>query len=284
MYGREARSVYNEGVDGFGDDFYAHFNQKVLKDKWSEYKDLWAPENPDNYVMGSSVLWQSYEAKTPTSFPEVPWAMDVAGEHSSINGEWFWEFSSDDLHQIDDAEEIRDHLFKAIYGAFYNAKKEEKYSCHAMEWMSYLLGKRESRRLIGDYIYSFEDVKKSTKPEDAVAKGKRHVDVHYQQNIIDPAVPDFISDALYYHSPEYYIPYRSLYSKNISNLFMAGRNFSCTHIGLGGPRVMNTTAQMGCAVGYAASVCHKHKLLPRDVYKKHLHELIMLIEESDDEN
>jgi hypothetical protein len=97
-------------------------------------------------------------------------------------------------------------------------------------------------------------------------------------NLLDQDNPDFISEAMFYKTGQYSIPYRSLYSKNISNLFMAGRNFSCSHVGLGGPRVMRTTGQMGAAVGLAASVCKKHSANPRDVYTSHLDEYLELIE------
>ncbi len=281
MYGREAAERFGESIDTFAYPFHVHFREEELAQKWVDYKHLWVPEEPDNRVMGSSVLWRSNQADTVSSFPKVPWAMDVAEDHVAAEGEWYWEFSSDDLHQIDDAEIIRDHLFKAIYGSFYNAKQKTEYRYHKLEWVSYLLGKRESRRLVGDYIFTFNDARKGTCFDDAVAKGARNIDVHYQQNLLDSSIPDFISDALYYQPEEYFVPYRSLYSKNIKNLFMAGRNFSCSHVGLGGPRVMHTTAQMGCAVGYAASVCYKHHVLPRDVYSDYMKDLLTLIEESD---
>jgi hypothetical protein len=83
---------------------------------------------------------------------------------------------------------------------------------------------------------------------------------------------------MFYKTGQYSIPYRSLYSKNIGNLFMAGRNFSCSHVGLGGPRVMRTTGQMGAAVGLAASICKKYNASPRDVYTTHLQEYLELIE------
>ena len=59
---------------------------------------------------------------------------------------------------------------------------------------------------------------------------------------------------------------------------MAGRNFSCSHIGLGGPRVMLTTGQMGAVVGLAAAICNKYKVNPREVYTNHLQEYLDLIE------
>jgi hypothetical protein len=171
-------------------------------------------------------------------------------------------------------------MFKAIYGSFSNAKQNPANASLKLEWVSYLLGKRESRRLVGDYIYTFNDAKEMRELNDAVVMEKRAIDVHYQQNLTDSTKPDFLSEALYYSVDHYYIPYRSLYSKNIKNLFMAGRCFSCSHIGLGGPRVMNTTGQMGAAVGYASSLCVKHKTNPRGIYNLHLDDLIGLIENS----
>jgi len=228
--------------------------------------------------MGASLLWRTSKTDVPVDFPRVPWAMEVAKDHAATGGTWKWEFSKNNLHQVDDAEQIRDHMFRAIYGSFYNARQKPENAHVELEWISYLIGKRESRRLVGDYIYSFNDVKKNTRFKDAVAKGKRPVDIHYQQWLKDSSKVDFLSEALFYPVEEYYIPYRSLYSKNIANLFMAGRCFSCTHIGLGGPRVMNTTGQMGIAVGYAASLCKKYRVNPRNIYELHMEELGGLVQ------
>jgi hypothetical protein len=101
--------------------------------------------------------------------------------------------------------------------------------------------------------------------------------MHYRQDTKDASKPDFLAEAMFYNADRYYIPYRSLYSKDITNLFMAGRCFSCTHIGLGGPRVMRTTGQMGAAVGYAASLCNHYRCSPREIYKKHLEEYMELV-------
>ncbi len=257
MYGRESVNKFGEA--------------------WQKHGELWSPEEPDNFVMGASILWRSFESDEDYNFPKVPWAMDIVNEYAAKNGEWQWEFSRNDLNQVDDAEMIRDHLLKGIYGSFYNEKQNPGNSKLKLEWVSYLVGKRESRRLVGDHIYTFNDAKNSVKFPDSVVVEEREVDVHYQQNLIDPEKPDFLSEALFYKTERYYVPYRSLYSKNITNLFMAGRNFSCSHIGLGGPRVMRTTGQMGAAVGYAASLCKKYNVDPRAIYEKYLHEYMNLI-------
>jgi len=257
LYGREDSTMYGENLPGYG--------------------ELWSPATADKRVMGASVLWRTVDAGKPVPFPEVPWAMDVAGNYSATSGTWKWEFSRNDFHQVDSAEIIRDHMLQAIYGSFYNAKKDPANANMALEWVSSLVGKRESRRLVGDYIYTFRDEKNMTEFPDAVVMEQRNIDVHYQQDLKDPKQPDFLSEAIYYKVDHYYIPYRSLYSRNINNLFMAGRCFSCSHVGLGGPRVMNTTGQMGVVVGYAASICRKYSTTPRGVYQDHLNELLKLV-------
>ncbi len=260
MYGRESTSTFDEN--------------------WEKYGELWSPQKADNRIMGSSVLWRTKDKGKEVSFPEVPWALEVAGKYSATMGTWNWEFSRDDVHQIEDAEMIRDHMFRAIYGSFYNAKQKPENARIDLEWVSYLVGKRESRRLVGDYIYTFNDARLMREFPDGVIKEIRAVDVHYQQNLLDPEKPDFLSEANYYRVDFYILPYRTLYSKNIKNMFMAGRCFSCSHLGLGGPRVMNTTGQMGVVTGYAASLCNKYKINPREIYFSHMDELKELIKDT----
>ena len=257
-YGRESKNEYGED--------------------WPEHGELWSPEKPDNRVMGSSLLWYSKKKFFASSFPDVPWAMDVAGDHAALKGEWFWEYSDNDKHMIDDGEEIRDHMLRAIYGSFANAKKDPKNNKYKLDWVCFINGKRESRRLVGDYIYTFKDEKNGTRFEDEVVEEIREVDVHYK-NAETGSKYDFLSTALYYNAPRYYVPFRCLYSKNIENLMMAGRCFSCSHVGLGGPRVMRTCGQMGIAVGYASSLCKQYDTNPRGVYKDHLNELKKLIKQ-----
>lgn len=255
-YGREARGEFGES--------------------WDKHGELWSPEKADNRVMGASVLWNSERTHERSSFPAVPWAMPVAKKHDAIQGEWYWEYSSNELHQIHDAEKIRDHILRAIYGSFANAKRHPKNATVALKWVAHIAGKRESRRLMGDHIYTMGDMAESREFPDAVVEEKRAIDAHYQTNLTGAPV-DFLSEALFYRTKMYYIPFRSLYSRNITNLMMAGRCFSCSHIGLCGPRVMNTCGQMGMATGYAAALCKQHDATPREVGKQHLKELRRLV-------
>ena len=252
-YGREAHTEFGEA--------------------WAKYGDLWSPKTPDNRVLGTSVLWNSEQTGERSDFPDVPWAIPVAKGNSAIAGEWYWEYSAQDLHQIKDAERIRDHMLRAIYGSFANAKKHTKNATVALKWVAYVAGKRESRRLMGDYVYTFDDMIQRRQFPDTVVTERRVVDVHYQRALTGSEY-DFLSEAMYRKTDgDYYVPFRCLYSRNIANLMMAGRCFSCSHVGLGGPRVMRTLGQMGVATGLAAALCKKHGVMPRGVYDKHMEEL-----------
>ena len=253
-YGRESRHDFDEG--------------------WSEFGELWSPERPDTWTMGASVLWNSHEVADPVPFPDVPWAKPVARDHAAVDGEWQWEFARPDLDQIRDAEAIRDHMLRAIYGSFANAKRAEpeKYARRALAWVGYIAGKRESRRLMGDHLYTLQDIVSNRNFPDTVVEEVRDVDVHYQRWLKGYPV-DYISEAMFKKVGRYYVPFRCLYSKDVDNLMMAGRNFSCTHVALGGPRVQKTTAQMGIATGYAAALCKQHGKTPRQVGQDHIREL-----------
>jgi len=256
-YGRESKHEFGEG--------------------WDRYGERWSPDEADNKILGSSIIWNSERGTQRSLFPAVPWAVPVAKDHEAINGDWYWEYSADHLNQVNDAEQIRDHLLRAIFGAFSNAKRHPKNATVQLKWVAFVAGKRESRRLMGDYIYTMQDATEHRDFPDTVVEEKRALDGHYQRS--DTGSPyDFLSNAMFLRLEKaYFIPFRCFYSRNIPNLMMAGRCFSCSHVGLSGPRVMRTTAQMGVATGFAAVVCKKHNALPREVGEKHIGELRQLI-------
>ncbi len=261
---------------------YGRESRDEFAEDWPKWGELWSPRTPDGRVMGASLLWYSRQAERPVDFPEVPWATTVARAHAALKGEWFWEYSDDSRHAIDDAEAIRDHLLRAIYGSFANAKRLPGHERHELDWVGYLSGKRESRRLLGDHVYSLADAVSQTYFPDTVVQETRAIDVHFQKALAKGAgeVPDFLSEAIFRPVGRYYIPFRCLYSRNLENLMMAGRCFSSTHVGLGGPRVMNTCGQMGLATGYAAALCRRYGATPRQVGQRHLNELRALIGET----
>jgi hypothetical protein len=277
--GEEKRFAAPVFVDATGDGWIGYWAgaeyMKGREDR-KRFGESMAPERADNMTMGNSVLWNSYDTGAPAEFPDVPWAMDVAKGHSATAGEWYWEYAvADGLDTIEDAEEMRDHLFRAIYGSFRNAKKSPKNANRALKWVAYVAGKRESRRLVGDVILTEQMVIEHPEWPDAVVHESRDIDIHYPKKVRSGV--DFLSLARFTRIKRYWIPFRCLYSKNIENLMMAGRCLSATHVGLGSPRVMNTCGQMGVAVGCAAYVCKERSTTPRGVYEKHLDELMRLV-------
>ena len=138
-----------------------------------------------------------------------------------------------------------------------------------MSWNAYIGGKRESIRLLGDLLLSENDLINRVNYPDATFTTTWSIDLHYPVYKYNYVEEPFLSKARKQKIPPYAVPYRCLYSRNISNMFMAGRNISVTHIALGTVRVMRTIAMMGEVVGLAASVCKKKNLFPRDIYTGH---------------
>jgi hypothetical protein len=265
-------------VDATGDGwigYWAGCDVKMGREAKDEFNESLAPDKGDDMTMGNSILWNSIKVEESkiidpenplkVGWKEVPWAMDIAKDYNATRGEWFWEYGLL-MNTIYEAEEIRDHLFRAIYGNWYNVKQDPGNANLQLKWIAYIAGKRESRRIMGDYILKESDVTNRPNFEDGFVEEVRAIDIHYPRG----GDYDFLTEAQFTKIEQYKIPYRCLYSKDIDNLFMAGRCFSTTHVGLGSPRVMHTTTQMGVVVGYAAAVCKENSCTPRDVYKFHL--------------
>ena len=179
---------------------------------------------------------------------------------------------------------IRDLNFRAMYGAWDTLKNVDRvYPNHKLAWAAYVAGKRESRRLLGDVILTADDFRTLQAYPDGCFPCTWSIDVHTANPKFQKGNEDseFISEATtgkgFAYKGPYWAPYRCLYSRNISNLFMAGRDISVTHEGLGPVRVMRTCGMMGEVVGMAAALCKKYDCAPRDVYRQHLDELKQLM-------
>ena len=149
------------------------------------------------------------------------------------------------------------------------------YANRRLTWLVYIGGKRESRRLLGDVILNQNDILDQVRYNDASFTTTWEIDLHFPNSRNSQFFPgeEFFADNFHIRIFPYHVPYRCLYSRNISNLFMAGRNISVTHVAFGSIRVQRTTAMMGEVVGMAASICKKHDATPRQVYLEYLNEL-----------
>ena len=258
-----------------------------------------------------SALMSQYEAGDYAQpFPRCPWALDLSDKPfpgrlknkaknnikdlKKFANMWFWE-SGFDKDQVKDIELIRDHNFRAMYGAWDVLKNVDGlYENLRIGWVAFIAGKRESRRLMGDIKLDAEHFMDGKIWDDIAYPCTWSIDLHTPEKKYQKGFEgeEFISKANHgkydgthtpskenYHKRVYWGPYRTLYSRNVNNLFMAGRNISVSKTGLGPVRVMKTCGMMGEVVGKAAAICLKEKTSPRGVYKKHLSKLQALMKQ-----
>jgi len=241
-----------------------------------------APEKPDQLVMGTSVQWYSIDESESSVFPECPWAVrfNETSCIKAVRGDWNWETGAN-LDQVEEIEKIRDYALRVTFGNWSVLKNsprfKDEFSKKRLEWVACIGGKRESRRLLGDIILRQQDLDEPVIYPDACVTATWNVDLHYPSPSASGCDP-FQSVARMHKVKPYPIPYRCMYSRNIDNLMMAGRNISVTHVALGTVRVMRTTGMMGEALGMAAGLCVKHNCDPRAVYEKHLTEFKNLLQ------
>lgn len=249
-----------------------------------------------NGHQGMTNFWYIEDTGMPQAFPSCPWAIDLKGidipgrigikdvygkEREKSLGCWFWE-SGCEHDPIQKAEYTRDLNFRAMYGAIDALKNHDgSYPNHKIGFCSYIGGKRESRRLFGDIVMTKSDVCKGVTYPDSCVPSTWNFDVHYPDRRFYAAFHEgdgFLTKDYHeqFNTP-YFIPFRALYSRNIRNMFMAGRNISVSHDALGTVRVMRTGGMMGEVIGYAAMLCAKYSCTPRQIVQEHLDEFIGIL-------
>ncbi|BDQ04463.1 FAD-dependent oxidoreductase [Ignavibacterium sp.] len=129
------------------------------------------------------------------------------------------------------------------------------------------VGVRETRRAIGDYIVTGDDIKFAHKFDDAIARGCYGIDIHGQKD----------EDSRMEHLPEgdyYEIPLRALIVKDAENLLVAGRCISSTREGHSALRIQPTSAATGEACGALAYLAVKQKKKIREINFKEVQKLV----------
>lgn len=257
MSGRESRDTFNEPT---------------------------APEEADNLTMGISVQWFSEKAESPSSFPDIKWGLPWSDDKAFAitRGDWDWETGMG-KDMINETESIRDYGLLVVYSNWSYLKNHyqprEKFANEKLTWVAYIGGKRESRRLVGDYILTENDLINQNFMPDGTAPTTWTIDLHYPdpENLEKFDGEAFRSIAVHTKIYPYPIPFRCLYSKNIDNLMMAGRDISVSHVALGTVRLMRTGGMMGEVIGMAASVCKEKDVTPRQIYQSHFSDLEKLM-------
>ena len=279
--------------------YYAGAAYRVGREANWEFDESLASQSPDLATMSGCICdyhpempktrtFFAEDTGSPIKFKTPDWAIKFSEAeiprrtpNNFKRAEWWVENSNyyDDLWNDEFARDEMIRLGVGYFGWLKNIYKEkEKTANYKLKYIALHNSKRESRRLIGDYILSEKDYTEGTTFEDVVTYCGWALDIHHPKGIYSGEDGPFLSNKAVPITP---IPYRCLYSKNISNLFMAGRCISVSHVGLGSVRVEATIVTEGHVVGAAASLCKKHSITPRDIYKNKIKELQQLLIKQD---
>lgn len=290
--------------------YYAEAEFRTGSEGRDEFGEPDAPGQPNKERMGNTLLFKAVDRGHPVAFKKPDFARTFTEEelkyrtHSAVHGAqikgevdkayvrmtsfstssvdygyWWIELPGETDDIIDEYEQIRDELVSCIYGIWDHLKNGGDHGAenYDLEWVGMLPGSREGRRLIGDYILNENDILSNRQFEDAVAYGGWPLDIHTAKGLYDF---DELPSRVISFDGAYTIPYRSYYSKNISNLMMAGRDISASKMAMGSTRVMGTCAVGGQAVGTAAALCIKYDCDPRGA-QEHMRELQQMLLKDD---
>lgn len=243
---------------------------------------MWQPKYGANEGLGSSTWWAASNCAARVDFPELPWACKIEKESDALppsevgravvdGGNWSWEagFFRD---PVKEGEAIRDTLLRGIWGWWAFAKnrspKKGNYAKMTIYQVGWVLGKRDAHRIVGDYVVTEEDLVQHRVYPDGVVDTTWFLDLHKPYGEFRTTGCENSVEI-----KSYPIPYRCFYSRDVANLFMAGKVISGTYRALASFRVQNTTAQMGAMVGKAAALCVKNGWSPRELGAKHFDSL-----------
>lgn len=238
---------------------------REAKSRWGESL---AVDVADNKSMGNSLLFMSSKHDKPMPYTPPVWAKKYTKKdfiHRKINaleyGYWWLELGGM-VDIIQDGQALRHDLLTILFGVWdyiKNSGNHPESENLALSWVGMIPGKRESRRVVGDYIMKQDDIQNAKLFPDRVAYGGWPLDDHPPEGMSSTDMVPYISIPL---KAPYSIPFRSLYSKSIKNLLMAGRNVSVSHVALSSTRVMATCGIMGQAMGTGVAYCIKNGILP----------------------
>jgi hypothetical protein len=292
-------------IDCTGDAWLGHHagaDERVGREAYSEYREEGAPEKADHITMSAclrggrsdgrmNIFLASKQFPHPQAFTAPPWAYKLpdgwlrgragGGSEDAQNkrlaqwtrsGTWWLEHPGD-ADDLWNPEFARDELIRVING-FWGYMKNEwpergLLADFSLDYVPFMAGKRETRRLMGDYVLNANDAVSNRQFDDVIAHTGWTLDVHHPDGILSTTGLFTINT----HIPIGQIPYRCLYSRNIDNLLMAGRCASVTHLALGTVRIEASCAVTGQAAGTAAVLALRRSTTPRGVYQKHMKEL-----------
>lgn len=274
-------------VDATGDGtigFLAGADFRYGRESREEFGENLAPLQSDDVTMGSTITMRARDIGQNAPFEAPDWieeykSLEGIGFNRTLHrldkptyGGYWWLEVCNPFHQIQDNAAIRDELHRHVLGVWNFIKNhsefKEKASTYVLDWTGMVPGKRESRRLMGDIVLTEHDVHEDKKWPDGVTYAGWWIDLHISRGILNKTEPGEREnvDDNYKHwirVAPFSIPLRAMYSRNVENLWMAGRCYSLTHVALGPVRVQLSLALQGQAVGTAAAYALQNHLSPR---------------------
>ena len=265
-------------VDASGDGILGFLSGAAFRmgaESMEEFGEKFAPSKAYGELLGHSLYFYSKDMGKPVKFIPPSYALkDITKipRYKKFNtkefGCWLWwiEYGGR-LDTVHDTEKIKWELWKVVYGVWNHIKNSGEFpeaENLTLEWVGTIPGKRESRRFEGDYIIRQQDIVEQRPHPDAVAFGGWSIDLHPADGVFSekPGCNQWHSKGIYQ------IPFRSLYSRNVKNLFLGGRIISASHVAFASTRVIATCGCIGQAVGTAAWLCKLKGITPVALLEK----------------
>lgn len=282
-------------IDCSGDSILAELSDAeymVGREAKETFGESFGVDKADKKTMGMSLMIQAHETDHKCEFIAPDWAYKFKTDEEmkfkphecldKIGTNFYWIELGGEADSIHDTEEIRDELIKIAYGVWDHMKNQGEHGADnwELDFIGFLPGKRESRRYVGDYILTQNDVENGRQFPDEVAYGGWQIDNHLPGGFAMSGAKEGHLQKKRLTEP-YGIPFRSLYSKNVENLMFAGRNISASHIAFATVRVMGTCGIMGQAVGTAAALMTKYGMTARELCAEKIGELQDILMEDD---
>jgi hypothetical protein len=274
------------------------------KEARSEYGEPLAPEQASTAIMGNTLMFRACDTGRPAPFKRPEWAAEFPTEselltdrgvddryHGQLDAGYWWIEVGYPMDWIRDNEAIRDVLLRQVLGVWDHIKNRcteddvrGRARNYALDFIGFWPYKRESRRLLGDYVLREQDVRDPSVHADDIAYGLWGIDMHAPGGILDRHVtPVTFLDTDFEErgTMPYGIPLRTCYSRNVVNLLAAGRPIGASYLAFASSRVLPTGAITGQGVGAAAALCKKYQCMPRQVAQSHSEELQQLLLRND---
>ncbi|MHC1771749.1 MAG: FAD-dependent oxidoreductase [Flexilinea sp.] len=280
-------------IDATGDAFIGantDLDYQVNQISKNEYEHSSPKTIDQNGVLGSSILYYTKKLDSPVRFVKPEYAYDMDHIEELINhggriisekysgSDYWWFECGGTTDTIRNSQEITFELKKLVYGVWNYIKNSGKYEADnlTLEWVGNIPGKRESRRMVTDYVIKEEDVFSHRLFEDGAFYGGWFMDNHPSEGIHADEeaciqVPVSIYD----------IPLRCLFNSDVQNLVFAGRNIGTAHGVFVSSRIMNTCAQSGQAAGTLASACVRKSCTPKEIVSAHVKEIRQILLKND---